>query len=46
MEIKFNNVSLKYKNKYLIKDINLIVKEEITGISGDNYSIFAIYPLA
>lgn len=33
MELKFENVSLKNKNKYLIKNLNLIIKEnELTGI--------------
>lgn len=40
MEIKFLNVSLKEKNKYLIKNFNLQIKSnEITGIYNDNFNI-------
>lgn len=42
MEIKFLNVSLKEKNKYLIKNLNLQIKSnEITGIYNDNFSIIS-----
>ena len=41
MEIKFNNVSLFNKNKYLIKNFNYTMKEDVTGVYGDNNSIFA-----
>lgn len=42
MEIKFLNVSLKEKNKYLIKNLNLQVKSnEITGIFQDKLNIIS-----
>ena len=42
MEIKFNNLSYKEKNKYILKNINLKIKDNlITGIYGENKEIIA-----
>ncbi len=40
MEIKFQDISLKYKNKYLTKNLNVEIKKNmITGIYNDIYNL-------
>ena len=40
MDLKFNNISLKEKNKYLIKDLNLdISSKNITGVINDKNNV-------
>ena len=40
MEIVFNNVTYKYKNKKLLNNINLTIESnKITGITGDNKTL-------